>query len=92
MLHVAASMRRGTILWIADGRAAVEHVVPRITKTAAEAGRAAPRIIVGVPDALCPKDELDGAREWANRVLGLPSSARTTSDCSTAATRATSSR
>ena len=55
---------------MADERAVAEHVVPRITKAAAEAGRPAPRIIAGVPVTLCRNDEVDGARAWANRVLG----------------------
>jgi len=70
MLRVAGEHASGTILWLADERAVAEHVVPRITKAAAAAGRPAPRVIAGVPVALCPKDEVDDAREWANRVLG----------------------
>jgi F420-dependent oxidoreductase-like protein len=70
MLRVAGEHASGTILWMADERAVGEHVVPRITKAAAEAGRPAPRVIAGVPIALCPKDEVDAARTRANRVLG----------------------
>jgi len=70
MLRVAGEQASGTILWMADERAVADHVVPRITKAAAGAGRPAPRIIAGVPVALCPKDEVDAAREWANRALG----------------------
>ena len=70
MLRVAGEHAAGTILWLADERAVAEHVVPRITKAAAEAGRAAPRIVAGVPVALCPKDEVAAARDFANRVLG----------------------
>ena len=68
MLRIAGELASGTILWMADERAIAEHVVPRITKAAA--GRPAPRIVAGVPVALCRKDEVDGARERANRVLG----------------------
>jgi F420-dependent oxidoreductase-like protein len=70
MLRVAGEHAAGTILWLADERAVEEHIVPRITKAAAGVGRPAPRVIAGVPVALCPKDEVDAAREWANRVLG----------------------
>ncbi len=70
MLRVAGEHASGTILWMADERAVADHVVPRITKAAAGAGRPAPRIIAGVPVALCPKDEVGAAREWANRALG----------------------
>ncbi len=68
MLRVAGELASGTLLWMADERAVAEHIVPRITKAAA--GRPAPRIIAGVPVALCPKSEVDAARERANRVLG----------------------
>jgi F420-dependent oxidoreductase-like protein len=70
MLRVAGEHASGTILWMADERAVADHVVPRITQAAAEAGRPAPRVVAGVPVALCPKDEVDAARAWANRVLG----------------------
>jgi F420-dependent oxidoreductase-like protein len=70
MLRIAGEQASGTILWMADERAIGDHVVPRITKAAAEAGRAAPRIVAGVPVALCRNEELDEARERANRVLG----------------------
>ena len=70
MLRLAGEHASGTILWLADERAIADHVVPRITKAAAGAGRPAPRVVAGVPVALCPKDEVDAAREWANRVLG----------------------
>jgi F420-dependent oxidoreductase-like protein len=70
MLRLAGERASGTILWLADERAVGEHVVPRITRAAAEAGRPAPRVMAGVPVALCAKDEVDDAREWANRALG----------------------
>ena len=68
MLRIAGEHAAGTILWMADERAIGEHIVPRITKAAA--GRTAPRIVAGVPIALCGKDEVDAARERANLVLG----------------------
>jgi F420-dependent oxidoreductase-like protein len=70
MLRLAGEHASGTILWMADERAVAEHVVPRITKAAAGAGRPAPRIIVGVPVTICADDEVDDARAWANQVLG----------------------
>jgi len=68
MLRIAGEQASGTILWMADERAIGDHVAPRITKAAA--GRPAPRIVAGVPVTLCAKDEVDAARERANRVLG----------------------
>ena len=70
MLRVAGEHASGTILWLADERAVGEHVAPRITRAAARAGRPAPRIVTGVPVALCPNDQVDEARDWANRALG----------------------
>jgi F420-dependent oxidoreductase-like protein len=70
MLRMAGEHASGTILWMADERAIAEHVVPRIAKAAAGAGRPAPRIVAGVPVCLCAKDEVDGAREYANQLLG----------------------
>jgi F420-dependent oxidoreductase-like protein len=70
MLRIAGECTSGTILWMADERAIGDHVVPRITKAAADAGRPAPRVVAGVPVVLCANDEVDEARERANRVLG----------------------
>jgi F420-dependent oxidoreductase-like protein len=69
MLRLAGEQTSGTILWMADERAVAEHVVPRITKAAAGAGRPAPRVIAGIPVTLCRNDEVDAARAWTNRVL-----------------------
>lgn len=70
MLKVAGERADGTVLWMADERAVAEHVVPRITKAAADAGRPAPRIVAGIPVCLCRPSEVDAARERANRILG----------------------
>jgi alkanesulfonate monooxygenase SsuD/methylene tetrahydromethanopterin reductase-like flavin-dependent oxidoreductase (luciferase family) len=70
MLRIAGEHASGTILWMADERAVAEHVVPRIRKAAAEAGKPPPRVIAGVPVVICPNDEVDKARAWANQVLG----------------------
>jgi len=70
MLRIAGEQASGTILWMADERAIADHIVPRITKAASEAGRTAPRIVAGVPIALCLDSEVDSARTYANEVLG----------------------
>ncbi len=70
MLRVAGERASGTILWMADERAIGDHIVPRITKAAEEAGRARPRVVAGVPVVVCAGDEVRSARERANRVLG----------------------
>lgn len=70
MLRIAGEHTSGTILWMADERAIADHVVPRIAKAAAGAGRPAPRVVAGIPVCLCKKDEVDGARELSNQLLG----------------------
>jgi F420-dependent oxidoreductase-like protein len=70
MLQLAGERSGGTILWMADERAIADHVVSRITAAADRAGRPAPRIVAGVPVALCSNDETDEARGHASEVLG----------------------
>lgn len=70
MLRIAGEQATGTVLWMADERAVAEHVVPTITKAAGDAGRPAPRIVAGVPVALCAGSEVDDARACASKMLG----------------------
>jgi F420-dependent oxidoreductase-like protein len=70
MLKIAGEQADGTILWMADERAIGDHVVPRITRAAREAGRPAPRVVAGIPVCLCPPGQVDEARARANRILG----------------------
>jgi F420-dependent oxidoreductase-like protein len=70
MLRIAGERADGTILWMADERAIGDHVVPRITEAATAAGRSAPRIVAGVPVAVCANSEVDDARALASEVLG----------------------
>jgi F420-dependent oxidoreductase-like protein len=70
MLRIAGERAQGTVLWMADERAIAEHVVPKISKAAADAGRPAPRVVAGIPVGLCADDDVDAARARANRILG----------------------
>lgn len=70
MLRLAGERADGTILWMADERAIEDHVVPRITAAAKGAARPAPRVVAGVPVALCSTAEVDDARAYASEVLG----------------------
>jgi F420-dependent oxidoreductase-like protein len=70
MLRIAGEHASGTILWMADERAIGDHIAPRVTKAAEEAGRPRPRIVAGIPVVLCADDEVDAARAKANAVLG----------------------
>ncbi|MBX7433266.1 TIGR03564 family F420-dependent LLM class oxidoreductase [Mycobacterium sp. Y57] len=70
MLRIAGERADGTILWMADERTIAEHVVPRISAAADAADRPAPRVVAGVPVALCADDQVDAARAHASEVLG----------------------
>lgn len=69
MLQIAGELADGTVLWMADEKAIGEHIAPKITKAAADAGRRAPRIVAGIPVCLCANSEIDAAKERANRIL-----------------------
>lgn len=90
MLQLAGELADGTVLWMADERAIGDHIAPKITKAAADAGRPAPRIVAGIPVCLCAPSQVEEAKERANRILGRPRCHPTTSACSTAAMPATS--
>ena len=70
MLQLAGELADGTVLWMADERAIGDHIAPKITKAAADAGRPAPRIVAGIPVCLCAPSQVDEAKERANRILG----------------------
>lgn len=70
MLQIAGELADGTVLWMADERAIGDHIAPKITKAAADAGRPAPRIVAGIPVCLCEPSRVDEAKERANRILG----------------------
>ena len=68
MLRLAGERAGGTILWMADERAIGDYVVPRIS--AAGSARTEPRIVAGVPVALCSNNQVDHARGYASEILG----------------------
>jgi len=70
MLRIAGERAEGTILWMADQRAIGEHIAPRINTAAESAGRGRPRIVAGVPVAVCSPGEVTAARAHASEVLG----------------------
>lgn len=63
LLSVAGEVADGTVLWMGNARAIETHVEPLIAKAAAGAGKAAPRIVAGLPVAV--HDDVDEAREAA---------------------------
>ncbi|HEX2678313.1 MAG TPA: TIGR03564 family F420-dependent LLM class oxidoreductase [Polyangiales bacterium] len=75
MLALAGSVADGTITWMTGPKTLAEHTVPTIVKAAADSGRPAPRVVVGLPVAV--SDDAAAAKEMAGkafRVYGaLPS-------------------
>jgi F420-dependent oxidoreductase-like protein len=67
MLELTGRLADGTVTYWADERAVAQHVVPRITASASEAGRPAPRVVVGLPVAVVT--DVDKARERAARLF-----------------------
>jgi F420-dependent oxidoreductase-like protein len=63
MLKMAGSMADGTITWMTGPKTIETHVVPSIMSAASEAGRSAPRVVVGLP--VCVTDDVAAAREVA---------------------------
>ena len=64
MLRLAGSVADGTITWMAGVRAIDSHVAPRINAAAADAGKSAPRVCVGLPVAVTD-DEAAGRAQAA---------------------------
>jgi F420-dependent oxidoreductase-like protein len=60
MVRLAGELADGAVTWMTGPKALGEHVVPGLTKAAAEAGRPAPRIVAGLP--VCVTDAPDDAR------------------------------
>jgi F420-dependent oxidoreductase-like protein len=69
MLRLAGQRADGTILWMTGPATVRDHIVPAITKAAADAGRPAPRVVCMLP--ICVTDDPDAARARANRVFAI---------------------
>jgi F420-dependent oxidoreductase-like protein len=63
MLKMAGGVVDGTITWMTGVKTIETHVVPSITAAAKDAGRSAPRVVVGLPT--CVTDDADAARAAA---------------------------
>ncbi len=57
MLAAAGEYADGTVTWLAGPRGLAEHIVPHLSKAAADAGRPAPRVVAGLPIAVCDSVE-----------------------------------
>jgi F420-dependent oxidoreductase-like protein len=61
MVELAGRSADGTVTWMTGSRALAEQIAPRLRAAAQDAGRPAPRIIVGAQ--ICVTDDLSAARE-----------------------------
>jgi F420-dependent oxidoreductase-like protein len=59
MLKLAGERAAGTITWMCDEHTHATHVVPRLSAAAAAVGRPVPRVIAGLPFAVC-SDRAEG--------------------------------
>jgi F420-dependent oxidoreductase-like protein len=53
MLKLAGAVADGTVTWMTGPKTIETHVLPSITAAAKEAGRPSPRIVCGLPVAVC---------------------------------------
>ena len=67
--HLAGAVADGTVLWMTGPRTIAEHVLPRLTDAAAEAGRPAPRVVCVLP--ICVTDDEAAARALAAKVFAV---------------------
>jgi len=67
MLQLAGELTDGTITYWANERAVGEHIVPGITAGATAAGRPLPRVVVGLPVAVC--EDAGAGRERATKLF-----------------------
>lgn len=69
MLRLAGAVADGTILWMTGHDTVVNHVVPKITAAAAEAGRPSPRVVCILPVAVT--DDVAAARDRAAKAFAI---------------------
>ena len=67
MLKAAGEVADGTVTWMVGPRTIADSTVPRITKAAADAGREAPRVVVGLP--VCVHDDKPQATARAVQIF-----------------------
>jgi 5,10-methylenetetrahydromethanopterin reductase len=69
MLRLAGEYADGTVLWMTGPATVRDHIVPSISRAAAEAGRPSPRVVCMLP--VCVTDDPAGARSGADKVLAI---------------------
>ncbi|MDQ6672520.1 MAG: TIGR03564 family F420-dependent LLM class oxidoreductase [Chloroflexota bacterium] len=68
MLRLAGEQADGTATWMVGPKTLQSHITPTLTTAAREAGRASPRIIVGLP--ICVTSDAAAAWARADRAFG----------------------
>ncbi|HVM09689.1 MAG TPA: TIGR03564 family F420-dependent LLM class oxidoreductase [Acidimicrobiales bacterium] len=63
MLSIAGRLAEGTVTWMTGPQTVSDHIAPTISKAAADAGRAAPRVVMALPVAVT--DDESAARAKA---------------------------
>lgn len=53
MLKIAGRLADGTITWMTGPKTLEEHIIPSVNSAASEAGKPEPRVVAGIPIALC---------------------------------------
>jgi len=69
MLRICGEQTDGTILWMTGPKTIGEHVVPRLSKAAADAQRPAPRVVATLPVMVTA--DPDAARAQADAVFQI---------------------
>ena len=69
MLKIAGELADGTVTWMTGPKTIESHVVPRMSKSAANAGRPAPRVCAALPVAVT--DDVAAARERAGQLFQI---------------------
>lgn len=67
-LAVAGALSDGVVLWCVGPRTIAQVTVPRLTEAAADAGRAAPRVVASAP--VCVTRDASNARDGIARQFG----------------------
>lgn len=65
MLRLAGELADGTVTWMTGPETLARHTVPLLTRSAADAGRPAPRVVASLP--ICLTGDPSAARERAAR-------------------------
>ncbi len=69
MLELAGGLADGTVTWCTGPRTLEEQIIPLLRRSASEAGRRAPRVVVPLP-TIVTDDEADGRAKAEEQLAG----------------------